>query len=91
MTVNYIDLFPDNNIAEDWEEREDGWESRFSVDDEKRNMIDFESVGEIPDTSTAFVRVGDYNAFVASVNQLLSNPRSVSKITARSITQPGQP
>lgn len=44
VTMNNLNLFSDYNISKDWKKGEDGWKSGFSVDDEERYMIDFETI-----------------------------------------------
>jgi hypothetical protein len=79
MPMDNIDLLSDNNITEDWKERKDGGKCRFSVDNEERNMIDFQPVCKISNTGAAFICVGYYNTFVAPINQLLSSVGVVSE------------
>ena len=76
MAMNYVNLLSDNDIAEYGEEREDGGECRFTVDDEEWNMVNLQSVGEISDSSASFVCVGNNNDFVSSIDEFL---RTLSK------------
>jgi hypothetical protein len=41
MSMYNLDLFPDNNVAKDWKEGEDGGKGGLQVYDEERNVIDF--------------------------------------------------
>ena len=41
MTMHDLNLLSDDNVPEDREEGKYGWEGGFSVNYEKRNMIDF--------------------------------------------------
>lgn len=70
MAMNDLNLFPENNIAEDWEERKDRWHCRFSIDDEEWNMVDLETVGQITDASTTFVGMCHNDDLVPTINQL---------------------
>ena len=71
VAVDDFNLLPDDDIAEDWKEGEDGWKRGFSINDEEGNMIDFETIGEISDSSTAFVCMGDDDDLVATVDEIL--------------------
>jgi peptide deformylase len=44
MAMYNLNLLSNDNIPEDGEEREDGWEGCCSIDDEKWNMVDFEAI-----------------------------------------------
>lgn len=68
MTVDNLDFFSDDYIAENWKEREDRGKGSLPVDDKERYMVDFESVGQVADTCSAFVGVSDDNDFVSAVN-----------------------
>lgn len=70
MAMNYLYLLSNDNVPEDGEEREDGWECRCSVDDEKWNMVDFESIRKISDASSSFVCVGDHYDLMSAVDEL---------------------
>jgi hypothetical protein len=71
VSMNNLNLLSNHNVAEDWKERENCWESSLSVDDEKRYMVDFEAVRQIADTCSAFVGVRDDNDFVAAIDEFL--------------------
>jgi hypothetical protein len=71
MTVNNLDLFANNDIAEYGEEREECRHRGLAVDDEKRDMVDFEAVGEVAYAGAAFVGMGDDDNFVAAVDEFL--------------------
>lgn len=71
MTVNNLNLFPNENISEHWEERKNGRESCFSVDNKEWDMVDFEAVGEVSYAGPTFVRVGDDDDFMSTVDQFL--------------------
>ena len=60
----------DHNVAKDWKEREDGRHGRLSIYDEEGDMVYLEAVGEIPDSTTAFIGVGDYHHLMASIDKL---------------------
>lgn len=71
MTVYYLDFLPDNDVAEDGEEREDGWKCCFAVDNEEGHMIDFQPVGKVSHAPTTLVAMCDNYDFVAPVYELL--------------------
>ena len=39
MTVHYLDALSNDDVPEDWKEREYGWHSRLSVNHEKRDVV----------------------------------------------------
>src|SRR5438067_1758195 len=60
VSMDNVDLLPYYDISKYWEEGEYSREGRFPIDDEKGNVIYFESIREISDASTAIVCVCDY-------------------------------
>jgi len=70
VTMHDLDLLSNNDVAEDWKEGEDGREGRFAVNDEKRDVVNLESIREVSDTSSPFVCVCDDNNLVPTVDQL---------------------
>lgn len=71
MAMDDFDLFAYDNVAENREEGEDCREGGLAIDDEEGNVIDLESVGEIPDTGSTFIGMRDDDNFVSSINQFL--------------------
>lgn len=71
MAVDYLNLFADNNIPEHREERENGGHGRLPVYNEKRHMVDFESISKIPDSGSSFVGMGDDDDFMTAVSEFL--------------------
>lgn len=71
MSMHDINLLPQNDIAEDWKERKDGGHGRLAVDDEERDVVDFEAIGEVAHTGAVLVGVGNDNYSVASVDEFL--------------------
>ena len=69
MSVHNLNLFPKNDITEDGKEGENSGKSTFSINDQKRNVINFESIGEVPDACTALVSMGDDHHLMATVNE----------------------
>jgi hypothetical protein len=45
VSMDDFNLFTDDDVPEDGKEGEDSWKGRLPVDDEERDMIDFQSVG----------------------------------------------
>lgn len=58
-----------HNIAEYREEGKYGRERRLAVDDEEGDVVDFETIGEVADTSAAFVGMGYNDDLVATVDE----------------------
>lgn len=67
MAVHNIDALAQDDVAKNREEGEDGGEAGGPVNDEKRDMVDLESIGEIAHASTAVIRVSDDDDFVSPV------------------------
>jgi hypothetical protein len=70
MAMYNLDLFSNDDVAKDGEEGEDGRKGGFAVDDEKRDMVDFEAIREIAHASSPFVCVRYDDDFVSSVDEL---------------------
>lgn len=71
MAVHYLDLLADNDVAEDWEEGEDGWEACLAIDDEKRDIVDFKAIGQVSHTGSTGVGVCDNDNFVSTIDEFL--------------------
>ena len=69
MTMHDLNFFPNDNISEDREKRKHGGEGGFSVYYEKRNMIDFQAISEIPDPCTSLVCMRDDDDFVTTIDE----------------------
>ena len=70
MSMHNLDLLPNDDVPKDWKERKDGGECGGTVDDEKWDMVDFETIGEIADTCPSFVGVCYDDHFVSSIDEL---------------------
>jgi hypothetical protein len=70
MAMYNLNLLSNDNIPEDGEEREDGWEGRCSIDDEKWNVVDFEAIRQISHSSPPVVCMSDDYDLVPSINEL---------------------
>jgi len=80
MTVYNLDLLADEDLAEDRERAEDSWEGGATIYDPVREMVDFEAVGEIADSSARRVVVGvSYDDYaVATIDEFLEERDKVS-------------
>jgi hypothetical protein len=47
MAVHYLDALANDDVPENGEEGEDGRERGFSVDDQKRDVVDFEAIRKV--------------------------------------------
>lgn len=83
MTVDDLNSFSNDDVAKDGKEREHCWESRLPINHQKRNMIDFEAVGQIPYALATFVCMSDDYDLVAAVNQLLY--RDIRNVRSRKL------
>ena len=71
MAVHNLDPFAYDNVAEYWEEGEDGGEGSLAVDDEEGYVVDLQTVGEISHSCSAGICVCDDYHFVASIDEFL--------------------
>lgn len=69
VAVHNLDTFPNDDVAKDGEEREDGRKGAFPINDRKGNMVDLEPICQIADSSATFVGMSDYYDFVATVDE----------------------
>lgn len=70
MAMHDLYTFSKDDVSKHGKEGEDCRKSRFSIQDEKRNMIDFQPVREIVYTSSTLICVCDDYYLVSSVDQL---------------------
>lgn len=68
MSMHNLDLFSQDDVAEYWKERENGGKCRFTVDDKKRDVIDFETIGKVAYSCTPFIGMGDDDDLMAAVD-----------------------
>lgn len=71
MTMNNLNLLTNHNVPEHRKKGENCRESRLAVDNEEGYMVDFEPIGEIPNTGPSFVCVGDDDDFMPAVDEFL--------------------
>lgn len=69
MAVHNLNFLPQYDVSEDGEEGKDCRERGFAIDDKEGDMVDFQSISEIADTSAAGVSMGDDDNFVAAVDE----------------------
>jgi hypothetical protein len=86
MSVYDLDALANDDVAEDGEEGEDGRKGGLAVYNEKRYVVDFEAIGEVPHARPASVSVGDDDDFVAAVNEFLELVRTRQTGVAAGLT-----
>jgi hypothetical protein len=69
MPVYNLYLFSDDDVSEDWEEGKYGRKGGFAVDDEERDVIDFEAVCEVSYSGPTFVSMGNDDDLMAAVDE----------------------
>ena len=67
--MNNLDLLPNHNVPKDGEKGEDGRERGCTVDDQERNVVDFEAICKVSNSSAPFVCVCDDHDFVSSIDE----------------------
>ena len=70
VPMDDFNLLSQNDVPEYREEGKDSGESRFSIYDKERHMVDFETICEIPDTRSSLIGMGDDDDFVAAIDEL---------------------
>jgi hypothetical protein len=71
MAMHNVDLLADHDVPKYGEEGENSREGGLAVDDEERDVVDLEAIGEVADARPAGVCVGYYHDFVAAVDEFL--------------------
>ena len=71
VSVHNLNLFPDDNVSEHGKEGKDRGHGRLSVYNEEGHMVDLEAIGEIPHSGSSFVCMGNYDDFVATIDEFL--------------------
>jgi hypothetical protein len=89
MSVYDFDALTNDNVAKYGEEGKDGGKGRFTIDDEKGDIVDFEAVGEVSHTGPTGIGVSDDNHLVAAVDEFLEHVRilETSKWCSRTYTR----
>lgn len=70
MTMNNFNLLTNENVSQNREEGKHRGECSLAVDDKKRHMVYFKSIGEISHALSVVVRVCNDDDLVAAVNEL---------------------
>lgn len=70
MSMYNLNLFSQYYIPEYWKEAEHGWECRGAIDDQKRDVINFQAIRKVAYACSSLIRVRyDYN-FMSTVYKL---------------------
>ena len=69
MPMHDLDLLSEDDIPKYRKERKDSRESGFSIDDEKRNMVDLEAIRKVSDAGSPFICMSDDDDFVAAIDE----------------------
>lgn len=70
MSMDNLNLLPYHNIPKDGEEGEDGGKSRGAVNDEERDMVDFEAIRKVSYARSPIVCMSDDNDFMSAIDEL---------------------
>ena len=70
MSMHYLNLLSNDDVAEYREEGEDCWKRRGAVDYEERYIVHLETIREVSYASSFFVGVGDDYNLVTAVDKL---------------------
>lgn len=70
MPMHDFNPLSQNDIPEYGEKGKDSREGRFPIDDKKRHVVDFETIGKIADARSALVGMGDDDDLVAAIDEL---------------------
>lgn len=62
-------LFTDHDIPKEGEEGENCRHCRLAINDEEGDVVDFEAIGKISNSSPPFICMSDNNDFVTAVDQ----------------------
>lgn len=71
MTMNNLDLLPDDYVSENREEREDCRHCSLPIDDHEGNIVDFETIRQVSNTSAITIRMSDNDDFVPTIDEFL--------------------
>jgi hypothetical protein len=73
VSMYNVNLLSNDDIPEYGEERENGRECCFAVDNEEGNVVDLQSIGKVTDSGASFVCMCDDDYFVSSVDKFLKS------------------
>lgn len=71
MTMDNLNSFAYNDIAEDWKEGKDGRERSFAIYDKEGYIVNLQSICKVSYTCTAGVCVSDDYDFMSTINEFL--------------------
>lgn len=71
VPMNNLNLFANDDIPEYREKGEHRGHRRFAVYDKEWNVVDFEAIGEISNSGPSFVRMGDDDDFMSTIDEFL--------------------
>jgi len=69
MTVDDLNSFAYNDVAEDWEEGKDGRERSLAIYDKEGYIVNLQSICKVSYTCTAGVCVSDDYDFMSTINE----------------------
>ena len=72
MSMDYLDLLSYDNVAEQWEEGEDGRKGGLAVNGPERHIVDFEAIGKVSDPRSSLECVGYDDDFVTTIDEFLA-------------------
>lgn len=75
VPMNNLDLFADDDIPKYREKREHRGHGRLAVYDKERDMVDFEAIGEVSNSSTSFIRMSDNDDFMSTIDEFLKRDK----------------
>lgn len=76
MSMYYLDPFANDDVAEDGKEGEDRRKRGLSIDDQERDVIDFQTIRKVPHACSASIGVSNHNHLVASIDEFLEPVRT---------------
>jgi hypothetical protein len=71
MPMHDFNLLSNDDVSKYGEERKDGRKCRLAIYDKKGDVIDFQAIGKISNSSSALVRMGDDYHLMTSIYELL--------------------
>lgn len=71
MTMDDLNSFAYNDVAEDWEEGKDGRERSLAIYDKEGYIVNLQSICKVSNTCTAGVCVSDDYDFMSTINEFL--------------------
>lgn len=75
MPMDDLNLFANDDIPEYREKGEHRGHGRLAVYDKERDMVDFEAIGEVSNSSTSFIRMSDNDDFMSTIDEFLKRDK----------------